>query len=154
MLQCFRTWVPVVLCGLILLAGCAGREAATETEEALPEGPPEPTPPVQIEPPKAPLLARIWDTLIFWDNDKRDQTPRASLPLWIGTVRLVNDRGGFVLIENTSAFSIPSGKKLTVVVPGREDAELEVSQDRQHPFFIADILTGAPRVGDRVYSPD
>jgi len=142
------------------MVGCAGREASAESDDQaappsdiLPDGIPQPESESPPEAPRPPLLSRIWDTLVFWDNQNRDKPPRASLPLWIGTVRLVNDRSGFVLIENTSAFGVPPGQKLIVVVPGREDAELEVSRDREHPFFIADIVSGAPRVSDRVYSP-
>lgn len=154
--------IVALLCLLVLaVSGCASRETPPEGEAAAaPPQQPVPGPaasgPVIPEPPevKPHPISRVIGFLKFWDRDPEPEAPRAALPVWVGIVRLVNKDSGFVLIENTSAYLVPPGKELTVVTTGRGEARLKVTEDRRHPFFLADIVSGDPRVGERVYSAE
>jgi hypothetical protein len=110
-----------------------------------------PTPvPVQLKPPGENFLARTWH-MVF---PKKETPPPATLPQWIGTIKLVNERDGYALIDSQQGYyAIPDGEMLNSVGGGSESGVLRVTADRNPPFFIADIVGGKPRAGDRVYSP-
>jgi hypothetical protein len=127
-------------------------------EKVLSEGDPieqpaaAPTPaPVAPKPqPRENFLARMWH-MIF---PKKEPPPSATLPQWIGTIKLVNERDGYVLIDSEQGYyAMPTGEVLNAVGGGSESGVVRVTADRNPPFFIADIVGGKPRAGDRVYSP-
>ena len=68
-----------------------------------------------------------------------------------GTIRLVRDSLGFVLIES-SGTPPPPKSEITVVRGSRAEpvAQLRVSPEAKTGFVVADILTGEPRAGDVV----
>ena len=73
-----------------------------------------------------------------------------SLPysVVVGTVRQVRPRLGYVVIE---CVSLPSpGERVTVYRDEQPVAELRITPPIRMPFAAADILSGAPAVGDRV----
>lgn len=104
----------------------------------------------QPQPFKPGLLAKIRMSLFH----PKKATPRALVPLWIGTVSLVDMENGFVLVDSNAFYAVIPGKELRCLAKDRETAKIRISAERNPPFFIADILSGTPRVGDRVYSPD
>ncbi|MGH8045615.1 MAG: hypothetical protein ACREKL_00080 [Chthoniobacterales bacterium] len=111
-----------------------------------------PTPaPVEIKArPKENILSRTWH-MVF---PKKEEPPVATLPQWIGTIKLVNERDGYALIDSQQGYyAMPDGEILNSVGGGSESGVLRVTSDRNPPFFIADIVGGKPRAGDRVYSP-
>ncbi len=71
--------------------------------------------------------------------------------LMVGTISLVNEDGKFVLIDNGSLPGAPTGVKLKSYTAGKFSAELQTTDVRRHPFTIADIRSGKPLKGDRVY---
>lgn len=79
--------------------------------------------------------------------------PVAAPPQWIGTIKLVNEREGYVLIDASNGLGISTGQTLNSVGSESESGVLRASADRDPPFFIADIVSGKPRPGDRIYSP-
>lgn len=82
---------------------------------------------------------------------KRKHTPRAQMPEWIGTIALVSREQRFVLIDSTAFYTLPTGTDITGVSGQQETSLLRVTGQRKHPFFIADIIEGDPKPGDRVY---
>ncbi len=69
----------------------------------------------------------------------------------VGTVALLNEAYGFVLIDSNE--TLPAGTLLKTVGTA-ETGELKISTERRPPFLIGDIVNGAPGVGDLViYNP-
>ena len=76
----------------------------------------------------------------------------------VGIVRMIGAHGSFVLIETPSASissAVPVGHLLHChpagTTTGSSTADLRVSPERRQPFVIADVLAGAPSVGDVAY---
>lgn len=123
----------------------AESRAATGHAGALPG----PTPiPLKTRPTEG-LFSRIWHRVF----PKKDEPPAAAVPQWIGTIKLVNERDGYALIDSQGYFAMASGETLNAVGTDVESGVLRVTADKNPPFFIADIVSGRPRAGDRVYSP-
>lgn len=77
------------------------------------------------------------------------QSPPA--PQLVGTVTLVNEEQHFVLIDSTTSPSpLPNAVLRTRGAAG-ETAELKAGAIRRRPFAIADVVKGAPKVGDQVF---
>jgi hypothetical protein len=81
---------------------------------------------------------------------KEDKLRKGPL-LFVGTVKLVNEEDHFILIDSGGQASPAAEAVLKVKVDGVETAELKASDIRRRPFAIADIVSGTPKVGDRVY---
>jgi hypothetical protein len=75
----------------------------------------------------------------------------APQPLLVGTIALVNVEGSFVLIDNGRHPSPPSGAALRSFTAGAPSGELVATEVRKRPFVIADIRSGSPQKGDRVF---
>jgi hypothetical protein len=110
---------------------------------------PTPTPIAFRRPSSENYLSRTWHKFF----PKKQVPPSAEPPQWIGTVKLVNDREGYALIDAASSYALPNGETLNAVGNSAESGVLRVTADRNPPFFIADIVSGKPKAGDRVYSP-
>ncbi len=74
--------------------------------------------------------------------------PAPSLPVWMGTVRMVNTPEQFALIETT--LPISPGQTFLAVSEHLETSTLRTTALRNHPFLIADIVDGSPSPGDRI----
>jgi len=95
------------------------------------------------------IPSRMWH-MIF---PRKKAPPAAAPPQWIGTIKLVNEREGYVLIDASNGVAISTDQTLNSVGNETESGVVRVSADRNPPFFIADIVSGKPRAGDRIYSP-
>ena len=85
---------------------------------------------------------------------KKKPSPPAATPVnWVGTIRLVNTAENFVLIESESATPVIPGEKYLSVQNGRESGTLLMTSLKAHPFLIADIVSGNPSTGDKIYIP-
>lgn len=136
------------------LAACATKKEAT---------PPPPSPELAALPgtPKPPpkkasmsLLGYLWPLnwpkLIF---PKKPGPPQGeTLPL-IGVVKMVNADDHFVLIDAVSYQGLEPGTLLVCITSRQETANLRMSSLRNPPFLIADITSGTPAPGDRVFKP-
>jgi hypothetical protein len=80
-------------------------------------------------------------------EDKRRKGP----PVYVGTVKLVNEEQHFILIDSAGQPSPTTDAVLKTRSGDVETAELKAVDIRRRPFAIADIVSGTPRVGDRVY---
>lgn len=85
---------------------------------------------------------------------KKKPSPPAATPVnWAGTIQLVNTADNFVLIESESATPVIPGEKYLSVQNGRESGTLLMTSLKAHPFLIADIVSGNPSTGDKIYIP-
>lgn len=110
---------------------------------------------VQQAKPKVPLMARVMSGFGIFSKifPKKKTPPKAEAARAIGTIKLVNEEAGFVLIEATSFQEASAGGMLVSIMNQKESATLKVSEMRNPPFLIADIISGKPTKGDRVYKP-
>ena len=84
---------------------------------------------------------------------KKPKTPAAMPVDWAGTIRMVNTAENFVLIESESASPVIPGEKYLSVQDGRETGTLLMTALKAHPFLIADIVSGQPSTGNKIYIP-
>lgn len=84
---------------------------------------------------------------------KKPKPPTAMPVDWVGTIRMVNTPENFVLIESESATAVIPGEKYLSVQDGRETGALLMTTFKAHPFLIADVVSGHPSTGDKIYLP-
>lgn len=125
-----------------------GRPPSTADSSAGPAAP-SPTPIMIPNQPTEGFFPRMWHKVF----PRKVPPPAAAPPAWIGSIRLVNLPENYVLIDAPNYLSMAAGETLHSVGATTETGVLRVSADRNPPFFIADIIDGRPRAGDRVYSP-
>ncbi len=80
------------------------------------------------------------------------EQPSVTAPVYVGEVTVVNRDSNFVLI-NVSGRSSPlePGTDLTAIAEDGEATRLKVSAERKRPFVTADVVSGNPKRGQRVY---
>jgi len=86
------------------------------------------------------------------ETEQSRAVQQARRPLLrLGTVMLVNEADGFVLIDS-GALPMPAvGVRLVSYTGAAPSAELKASAVRRRPFAVADIASGLPRTGDEVF---
>ncbi len=84
---------------------------------------------------------------------KRKKPPAALPPQWTGVIRMVNAGEHFVLIEANSSSAAVPGETYLSVAKGLETASLKMTSLKNPPFLIADIVSGTPSPGERIYRP-
>jgi hypothetical protein len=103
---------------------------------------------------KQPILPTSWLGGLGKLLPKKKPSPPAATPVnWAGTIQLVNTADNFVLIESESATPVIPGEKYLSVQNGRESGTLLMTSLKAHPFLIADIVSGNPSTGDKIYIP-
>jgi|GEM_PF-1274835 len=123
-------------------------QASSETTSLVPT----PTPMPTEAPPKAAresVFSRMWHVIF----PVKQSPPTALAPRWLGTVKLVDQHEGYVLIDSPTYSALATGQTLNSLGNDSQTGTLRVTADREPPFVIADIVSGAPHAGDRVYSP-
>ena len=79
------------------------------------------------------------------------KAPAASTgPRRVGTVAVVNEELHFVLVDVGSLYTPAAGTALKCFSGGTETGILAVDAEKRRPFIAADIVKGAPKVGDEV----
>lgn len=91
-------------------------------------------------------------TKVFTLLPKKKRPPQAQPPRLIGVVKMVNTQDGFVLIDAVTQ-SASHGDLLICINAQKETANLRMSNLKNPPFLIADIASGSPAPGDRVFIP-
>lgn len=110
-------------------------------------------PPPQEEPAKPATKSPFATVFGIFKPRKKNNPPAAEAVQWIGEIRMVNAAGNFVLLESTSPVAPVPGEKYLAVNSDAETAVLRMTALRNHPFLIADIISGTPSTGDRIYMP-
>ncbi len=85
-------------------------------------------------------------------HPKKNTAAAAAVP-WAGQIRMVNVAENFVLVESDSAAIAETGEKYSAMRDGVETAVLRMTPMRNPPFLIADIASGNPSPGDKIYLP-
>lgn len=135
------TRIVMVLALLGLLTACGGK--AAQGQQASPE------------PTQAPVS--ITQRLFGWTSflgkifPKKSKPPVAIPPQLLGQIRQVNLENQFVLIDASISNAAEPGDALVSIADQKETANLRLSSLRSASFLIADIASGTPSVGDRVY---
>jgi hypothetical protein len=83
---------------------------------------------------------------------KEKPAPAPPQPVLVGTISLVNEESKFVLIDAGLLPTPPPELALKTYTKDVESGELLTSRERRRPFIIADIKSGAPQKGDRVFT--
>jgi hypothetical protein len=145
-------------CMLAFAASGCVQHKVTTTELYGPNAPMQaPTPkPAKIRLPISVQIAGI----VMWPYTKvsglfphKKKNPVAQPPPWVGTVRVVNANEKFVLIDGLTLTAAQPGDTLIALSGLSESSTLRMTGLTQPPFVIADIVTGRPSVGDKVYAP-
>lgn len=124
------------------LPGCAQRDKPAENPYVS-----------QAEPAKKPFSLFGWLAPLGKIFPKKERPPAAIPPQWAGTIRMVNAAEKFVLVESTGAETLSPGENYLSVADGRETATLLMTGLRNPPFQIADIVSGTPAAGEKIYLP-
>jgi hypothetical protein len=134
----------LILCGL-LAVGCAAKD---------PKPPDDRSATVQAVPskPKRPFLLS-WLGKIPSLIPRKAAPPQAQVPRLIGIIKTVSKEDRFVLIDATTFQGAESGDLLVCIREQKETANLRMSNLKNPPFLIADIASGTPSPGDRVFKP-
>ncbi|MEI6033683.1 MAG: hypothetical protein WCS65_05320 [Verrucomicrobiae bacterium] len=131
-----------VLAALAAFPSCAGKKGSQAAAVAQP-----------AKQPQKPAIWQQWLSKIASPFHKKQKPPAALLPQWTGVVRMVNAPEHFVLIEaNAMAAAVP-GETYLSVARGLETASLRMTSLKNPPFLIADIVTGTPSAGEKIYRP-
>ena len=97
------------------------------------------------------VAAQISGCALLRPRPKKATLATHPTPLLVGTIKLVNDDGHFVLIDSgTSPGPLP-GAVLKCRAASGETGELKAGEVRRRPFAIADVVKGTPQVGDQVF---
>jgi hypothetical protein len=141
----------LVLAGWIsvggLLSGCANKKELSGNPEVAAAQVPEPPKP------KASLMGTLfgWTSVFSKLFPKKPEPPAAVPPQLLGEIRQVNGENQFVLIDASVSSSAKPGDALVCISGQKETASLRLTPLRSASFLIADIESGTPSVGDRVY---
>lgn len=84
---------------------------------------------------------------------KKAKPPAALPPQWTGVIRMVNLPERFVLIESAAVGTAIPGETYLAISKGTETASLRMTSLKNPPFLIADILSGSPSAGEKIYRP-
>ncbi len=147
----FRSGVAGLCVAAMLASGCRTTKPA-HGDAANTSAPPPPTAASgNATTPQEPTTRKSlfsWLPRIF---PQRAKPPVAVPPTLIGQIRQVNVGNQFVLIDASSASSARPGEALVAISDRQETADLKLTTLRGGSFLIADIVSGEPSVGDRVY---
>ncbi|MFZ4682175.1 MAG: hypothetical protein ACOYMS_06715 [Terrimicrobiaceae bacterium] len=143
----------LIVCAFLLLSGCQTRKAppdpAAPAAAALPGSTPAPAA-KPIRSPLAYLSPLNWPGMLF---PKKAGPPQAQPPQLVGVIKMVNTEDRFVLIDAVSSQGTEAGALLVCIMNQQETANLRMSSLKNPPFLIADIASGTPSPGDRVFKP-
>ncbi len=127
----------------LLFSGCAQKEKPAQENPFV----------SPVEKPREPFFVFKWINSIGNIFPKKSKPPTATPPQWAGTIRMVNASERFVLIESANLTSAIPGETYVAVSSTSETATLRMTNLKNPPFLIADILSGTPAEGERIYLP-
>ncbi len=142
-----KTLRIVIMAGALALSACANKPdvagVATPETGAAPAA-------ESADKPKKPWMESAfgWTKKVF---PKKEKPPAATPSQLLGQIRQVNPESGFVLIDATVSSAAKPGDALVCIANQQEKADLKLTALRSASFVIADITSGEPSVGDRVY---
>jgi hypothetical protein len=140
--------LAVFLCLVLGLAGCVRTVETVKPTTAQIN-------PYLAPPPKTPkpLFIFVWAAKLNRLIPRRAKPPAATAPQWAGSIRMVNTAEKFVLVESSTATSVVPGETYLSIGNSSETASLRMTNLKNPPFLIADIVSGDPSPGDKIYLP-
>lgn len=97
------------------------------------------------------LAAQLSGCALWRPRPKKAIRMPVAKPLFVGTITLVNEGGHFVLIDSGMSPGPMPGAVLKSRTAAGESGELKAGEVRRRPFAIADVVKGAPQIGDQVF---
>ncbi len=97
------------------------------------------------------LVTHLAGCALLRPRPKKTARDTSAKPLLVGTIRLVNEDGHFALIDSGMSPSPLPGAMLKTRAASGDTGELKAGEIRRRPFAIADVVKGAPHVGDQVF---
>ncbi|TSA34707.1 MAG: hypothetical protein D4R65_05945, partial [Verrucomicrobiaceae bacterium] len=127
---------------LLVVSSCAGKKGT-------------PSAPAAVSAPAAKKPSFFQQCLSKITNvlPKKKKTPTALPPQWTGVIRMVNAPEHFVLVEASAISSAEPGATYLSINKGVETATLRMTSLKNPPFLIADIISGNPSPGEKIYRP-
>lgn len=159
-----RTLKWLTAAGLLpVMLACGGCALFPKKPKPIPVAPPAssqvvnaptatPTKPPKMNPLQY-LSPFTWASALGKMLPHKAKPPTAQTPQLIGTVKMVNKEDKFVLIDGASFSGATAGDALVCITNQKETANLRMSTLKNPPFLIADISSGNPMPGDKVYKP-
>lgn len=146
-----RGVVHFALCislGTLLVAGCATKSPSGATNQTESGNP-------QQARAKRPFITTVFSWFGAVPNlfPRKAKPPQAQVPRFVGTIKTVVAEDRFVLIDATAFQAVNTGDLLVCIRDQKETANLRMSALKNPPFLIADITSGSPAAGDRVFKP-
>jgi len=114
---------------------------------------PSPTPKPKL--PRQPFMI----TVMMWLSAPARLLPHKEVPpqgqpvRLVGIVKMVDKNEDYVLIDAQGIQGINPGDLLITITNQRQTSNLRMGSLKDPPFVIADIASGSPEVGDRVFKP-
>ncbi len=139
-----------ILCTLVL-SGCATK--SPKPPDTLQTGTTQPQPAQPKT--KRPFFesAFSWLASVPTFSSRKPKAPPAQVLRLIGVVKMVDKDDRFVLIDATTFQAAAAGDLLVCIRDQKETANLRMGTLKNPPFLIADIASGNPSPGDRVFKP-
>ena len=139
---------------LALQVGCAllPHHRTTTTVSAMPlltQAPVAPSKKWHIIPrlPKLPI-GKLFQWIPFFRH--KQPPPRAVALQRVGTISTISTDGSYVIILQEPGVALFSGRDLVVTAVSGEPIRLRTAES-QPPYFIADVKSGHPEVGQTVF---
>jgi hypothetical protein len=142
---------PALLLCALVLTGCATKSPKPPPTPQTAAAQPQPAQPKA----KQPFLAGAFSWLKYVPtfSSRKPKPPPAQVPRLIGVVKMVDRDDRFVLIDATTFQGAAAGDLLVCIRDQKETANLRMGNLKNPPFLIADIASGNPAPGDRVFKP-
>jgi hypothetical protein len=141
-------FIAVLALAAFLLASCANKK---EFEQINPDSAPELTATFVDSPAQKNRFITLLSS--FFSNwfPRKTPPPTATPVQWAGEIRMVNIAESFVLLESNSSGAAIPGEKYLVIRDSRETGTVRMTALRNPLFLIADIVSGDPSPGDKIY---
>ncbi len=144
-------FTAILALAAFLLAACATKK---ESVQPTPDSPAQLTATFSDSPAaKIPSLAGLGFFFSNWFPRKTPPPPAATPVQWAGEIRMVNIAENFVLLESNSSGSAIPGEKYLAIRDSQETGTVRMTNLRNPPFLIADIVSGDPSPGDKIHLP-
>ena len=142
--------IPIIISRFVFVLIAVALAGCVHSPKSAPPNPtnhylaPAPKPP-------QPFFLFAWMNKLSKIIPQKNKPPAATTPQRAGTIRKVNTAEKFVLIESCATPSIVPGETYVAVGKATETASLRMTNLKNPPFLIADIVSGNPSPGEKIY---
>jgi hypothetical protein len=139
-------FIACLFLGVLTCVGCLAKSPRPANNQAAIS---------QTNQPNRPFIANLFSGVAKIPSlfPRKAALPQAQIPRLIGVIKTVRKEDRFVLIDATTFQAAETGDLLVCIRDHKETANLRMSTLKNPPFLIADIASGNPSPGDRVFKP-